>query len=60
MERRKTDRDECPGCGAEIRGDHGQCPECGAFLERGRLVRWLSTCLVVLAFVTYLIVTGGT
>lgn len=59
MERRKTDRDECEGCGQEITGDHGQCPECGAFLNRERLVRWLVGGVVVLGLVTYLVVSGA-
>ncbi len=59
MERRKTDKEECPGCGGEITGDHGQCPECGAYLERQGLLLWLTAGVVVLAVVTYLVVTGG-
>lgn len=55
MAGRKTDTEECEGCGSAVTGDPGQCPECGMFLNRGRLVRWFVAAVAALGVVTYLV-----
>lgn len=55
---RKSDAEECEGCGREIDGDPGQCPGCGAFLNRGRLARWFAGTVLALGAVTALILMG--